>query len=339
MSIFLGAHSPVHEQLPTKRKRSDDEESSTRKKKAPTKGSERIERLYENSIRAIEKGFQALDKRVKSLKWPDMNDCILALAIDAYAAAATENLPNVFKLKGMDNGFTLAFDLTMAIADISYTDLEKTAKMSGWGDAEASYKELDRVLLSLIPNREKPTTSLASLPEVPLLPWTPDGVDPSFSGTGRPGTLHQGWTYAQNIKREKDRREARRVRRETTQDWVSIALAELKEDRDYLDAYGIEGYFPKSIAALEGILSEQSSPGAASPSGGSAWGTSSLHSFEVLMLTASAYSSDPTSSTSSVLSPSSFIFLWRRSVKADAYVKVNRFDHRRLAVLRKGKVA
>ncbi|THY07652.1 hypothetical protein D6D02_07182 [Aureobasidium pullulans] len=286
---------------------------------AKVQGSERIERLYENSIRAIEKGFQALDKRVKSLKWPDMNDCILTLAIDAYAAAATENLPNVFKLKGMDNGFTLAFDLTMAIADISYTDLEKTAKMSGWGDAEASYKELDRVLLSLIPNREKPTTSLASLPEVPLLPWTPDGVDPSSSGTGRPGTLHQGWTYAQKIKREKDRREARRVRRETTQDRVSIALAELKEDRDYLDAYGIEGYFPKSIAALEGILSEQSSPGAASPSGGSAWGTSSLHSFEVLMLTASAYSSDPTSSTSSVLSPSSFMSNWDRSVKVDAY--------------------
>lgn len=51
---------------------------------------------------------------------------------------------------------------------------------------------------------------------------------------------------------------------------MSIALAELKEDRDYLDASGIEGYFPKSIAALEGILSEQSFPGAAPPSGGSA---------------------------------------------------------------------
>ncbi|THW73646.1 hypothetical protein D6D19_05480 [Aureobasidium pullulans] len=227
---------------------------------AKVQGSERIERLYENSIRAIEKGCQALDKRVKSLKWPDMNDCILALAIDAYAAAATENLPNVFKLEGMDNGFTLAFGLTMAIADISYTDLEKTAKMSGWGDAEASYEDLDGVLLGLIPGREKPTTSLTSLPEVPLR-WTPDGVDPSPSGTKRPGTLHQGWTYAQKIKREKDRREARRV---------SIALAELKEDRDYLDAYGIEGYFPKSIAALEGILSEQSFPGAAPPAGGSA---------------------------------------------------------------------
>lgn len=194
-----------------------------------------------------------------------MNDCILALTIDNYAAAATEHLPNVFELKGMDNGIALAFDLTMAIADISYKDLE----MSGWGDAEASYEELDGVLLSLIPSREKPTTSLASLPEVPLR-WTPDGVDPSPSGTGRPGTLHQGWTYARKMKREKDRREARRDRRETTQNWVSIALSELKEDRDYLDAYGIEGYFPKSIAALEGILAEQSSPEAASPSGGSA---------------------------------------------------------------------
>lgn len=124
-----------------------------------------------------------------------MNDCILALTIDNYAAAATEHLPNVFKPKGMDNGIALAFDLTMGIADISYTDLEKTAKMSGWGDAEASYEELDGVLLSLIPSREKPTTSLASLPEVPLR-WTPDGVDPSPSETGRPGTLHQGWTYA-----------------------------------------------------------------------------------------------------------------------------------------------
>lgn len=277
MFTSLRAHPPAHEQLPTKRKRSDDEESSTPKKQAPTKvpstrkssAASESERLYKDSIKAIEKGIQALDKRVKSLKWPDMNDCILTLTIDNYAAAATEHLPNVFKLKGMDNGIALAFDLTMAIADMSYTDLEKTAKMSGWGDAEASYEELDGVLLSLIPGREKPTNSLTSLPEVPLR-WTPDGVDPSPSGTGRPGTLHQGWTYAQKMKREKDRREARRVRRETTQDWVSIALAELKEDRDYLDAYGIEGYFPKSIAALEGILSEQSFPGAASPSGGSA---------------------------------------------------------------------
>ncbi|THX73573.1 hypothetical protein D6D04_08461 [Aureobasidium pullulans] len=255
MSTSLRAHPPAHEQLPTKRKRSDDEESSTPKKKAPTKvpstrksrAASESERLYKDSIKAIEKGIQALDKRVKGLKWPDMNDCILTLTIDNYAAAVTEHLPNVLKLKGMDNGTTLAFDLTMAIADISYTDLEKTAKMSGWGDAEASYEELDGVLLSLIPGREKPTTSLTSLPE-------------SF----------WGWTYAQKMKREKDRREARRVRRETTQDWVSIALAELKEDRDYLDAYGIEGHFPKSIAALEGILSEQSFPGAASPSGGSA---------------------------------------------------------------------
>ncbi|THY07999.1 hypothetical protein D6D01_09699 [Aureobasidium pullulans] len=277
MSTSLQAHPPAHEQLPTKRKRSDDEESSTPKKKAPTKvpstrksrAASESESLYKDSIEAIEKGIQALDKRVKGLKWPGMNDCILALTIDNYAAAATEHLPNVFKLKGMDNGITLAFDLTMAIAEISYTDLEKTAKMSGWGDAEASYEELDGVLLSLIPSRKKPTTRLASLPEVPLR-WTPDGFDPGPSESGRPGTLHQGWTYAQKMKREKDRREARRIRRETTQNWVSIALAELKEDRDYLDACGIEGYFPKSIAALEGILAEQSSPEAASPSGGSA---------------------------------------------------------------------
>lgn len=124
----MGAHPPFHEQLLTKRKRSDDEESSTPKKKAPTKvpstqksrAASESERLNKYSIKAIEKGIQALDKRVKGLKWPDMNDCILALTIDNYAAAVTEHLPNVLKLKGMDNGTTLAFDLTMAIADISY---------------------------------------------------------------------------------------------------------------------------------------------------------------------------------------------------------------------------
>ena len=41
------------------------------------------------------------------------------------------------------------------------------------------------------------------------------------------------------------------VRREELKDWIAVALSDLIEERDYLSEYGVEGYFPRSIAKLE----------------------------------------------------------------------------------------
>ena len=67
--------------------------------------------------------------------------------------------------------------------------------------------------------------------------WT----DASAQGIG----LYQkyGW--------EEDRREQRLKRRLECEDWISVALSDMKENRDYLDQYGVDGFFKNSIAKLE----------------------------------------------------------------------------------------
>jgi hypothetical protein len=57
--------------------------------------------------------------------------------------------------------------------------------------------------------------------------------------------------YRQKIAWEKNRRAERRDRREKAEDWVAVALADLKENRDYLDQYGVEEYLPLCIEKLE----------------------------------------------------------------------------------------
>jgi len=42
-------------------------------------------------------------------------------------------------------------------------------------------------------------------------------------------------------------------------DWVSVALVELEEERNYLDGYGVEGFFRSSIAKLEELDAARSS--------------------------------------------------------------------------------
>ena len=57
--------------------------------------------------------------------------------------------------------------------------------------------------------------------------------------------------YRQKLEWEKERRAARRHRREEADDWVAAALSDLKEEWDYLAAYGVEKYLPLNIARLE----------------------------------------------------------------------------------------
>ncbi|THY83693.1 hypothetical protein D6C92_09558 [Aureobasidium pullulans] len=66
-----------------------------------------------------------------------------------------------------------------------------------------------------------------------------------------------GQLQRQKLAWENERREEKRERRESVDDWVTVALQDLKEERDYLTEYGVEKYFPKSIARLEELLGSE----------------------------------------------------------------------------------
>ncbi|EME83174.1 uncharacterized protein MYCFIDRAFT_174653 [Pseudocercospora fijiensis CIRAD86] len=69
--------------------------------------------------------------------------------------------------------------------------------------------------------------------------------------TGRPNKAQRKEMFNQRYDWEEDRREQRLERRLECGDWISIALSDLKENRHYLDQYGVEGFFKDSIAKLQ----------------------------------------------------------------------------------------
>ena len=146
----------------------------------------------------------------------------------------------------------LAFNLLLSMADVSHTDLDFRFKMCGTPDdaSTPTFKKLDEALLPLIDARDAPSERAAELPSVPHR-WTPEDADVGPFKTGRPNAQQRNQMYRQKLAWEKGRRAARRARREEVEDWVAVALSDLKEERDYLAAYGVEGYLPRSIAKLE----------------------------------------------------------------------------------------
>ena len=110
---------------------------------------------------------------------------------------------------------------------------------------------LDKALLPLIEGR-KASAKAATLPKV-LHRWTPKDADVGEFKTGRPNKQQHNQMVNQKIDWEQERREERRTRRVECEDWVSVALSDLKEERDYLDQYGVEGFFAQSIAKLEAL--------------------------------------------------------------------------------------
>lgn len=69
----------------------------------------------------------------------------------------------------------------------------------------------------------------------------------------------RGQIYNRKLFWDKNRTAARRARREAVEEWVNVALADLKEERHYFHEYGIEEYSPNSIARLEELATEASS--------------------------------------------------------------------------------
>ncbi|CAD0081781.1 unnamed protein product [Aureobasidium vineae] len=165
-----------------------------------------------------------------------------------------KHLKPVQVLEKMDGGLVAAFNLTMYIADASHTACDTTSKMSGYGDSEAPFAELDEQLLDLIEKRNtrSPATRQDGLPAVPKR-WTRADADVGVFETGRPNKQQYGQMERQKLEWEEDRREKRRERRETVNNCAAAALQDLEEERDYFEQYGVEKYFPKSIVRLKGL--------------------------------------------------------------------------------------
>jgi len=127
--------------------------------------------------------------------------------------------------------------------------------MSGYGDSEAPFAILGTQLLDLIEKRhtQAPATRREELPTVPNR-WTRQDADVGIFKTGRPNKQQYGQMQRQCLDWNKDRREQRSERRETVGDWVPVALQDLEVERDYLERYGVEKYFPKSIDRLKELM-------------------------------------------------------------------------------------
>ncbi|KAF7561030.1 hypothetical protein G7046_g3101 [Stylonectria norvegica] len=222
--------------------------SATKPKRVAKKdASKDAEKLYANALKVIDKRIVTLDKKVKAL-----GGNTRAIAILDYAISAEKHLPTVDTLRTTDN--TLAFNLLLYMADASATDMSATCKMSGEEhDCTPTFELLDASLLSLMELREKPANIGAGYTEVRKR-WQWSDADVGDFLTGRPNKQQHAVMYRQKLAWEKIRRGDRRERRETAEDWASVALGDLVEERDYLEQYGIGRYFPKSIARLEELV-------------------------------------------------------------------------------------
>jgi hypothetical protein len=163
----------------------------------------------------------------------------------------------------MDGGLVSAFNLMLYVADASHADCEASVKMSGFGDSEEPFGILDAQLLNLIEKRhaQSPATRQEELPTVPKR-WTKADADVGVFKTGRPNKQQYGQMERQSLEWEKDRRDKKSERRETVNDWVAVALQDLEVERDYLEEYGVDKYFPKSIDRLKELMGSASSAAA-----------------------------------------------------------------------------
>ncbi|KAF7191023.1 hypothetical protein HII31_07647 [Pseudocercospora fuligena] len=200
-------------------------------------------KIFERAVQETENEVSALDKRVKA-----MSGNSTSISIEHYARIAAQQLKTVTALAKLDEA--RAFNLAVYIGDAAATDLDATIKMCGYGDHEEYFKELDDALLPLIASRDVPKEKLGELPEVPHR-WTQDDARVGPYKTGRPNKQQRKEMVDQKYGWEEDRREQRLKRRLECDDWISVALSDLKETRDYLDQYGVEGFFENSIAKLE----------------------------------------------------------------------------------------
>ncbi len=195
-------------------------------------------KLYKDTIKAIDTATDKLDRLVKGIKHENRYD----ITTENYAGAIRKHLPAAKNLEDLD--LKLGFNLMMVMADASHcSDLDATPKMCGCGDSEPVFKLLDKALLALILRRagDLPiTTEVADLPKVPAR-WTPEDAAVGEIKGEWPTKQQRNQMYTQKLNHEKERRAARRQRREVADDWMAVAVGDLVEERDYLKLYGVKG--------------------------------------------------------------------------------------------------
>lgn len=213
-------------------------------------------KLYHDTLNAVDKRVSDLDKIVK-----DMSGNSRSITTASYATSAGKHIKTATKLAAMDP--MLGFNLLLSLADASHTDLDASCKMCGTpcDSSVPTFTALDAALLPLIEKRDRsPQPEAGVLSSVPAR-WTPANADVGPFKTGRPNKQQRGQIYRQKLEWEKRRTAARRARREAEDNWMAVALADLKEERDYLDAYGVEEYLPTSIARLEELVATSNDSG------------------------------------------------------------------------------
>ncbi|VTO85115.1 unnamed protein product [Fusarium graminearum] len=178
--------------------------------------------LYDDTLSMIDRNVRVMDRKVSG----ETGDDPLDYTTDDYTKLVCRHSKIVNALAVVDN--TLAFNLVLSMADASHTDLDTTLEMCGedpvrWSQRRTGSQDAE--------SDEDPNE------------WS----EPDYE--------RQYW---EKCNYEHNRRIARRRWREIVDDWVTVALSDLKDERDYLDLYGITGFFPESIAEFEAIRMQMS---------------------------------------------------------------------------------
>jgi hypothetical protein len=241
--------------------------SITKSTSKPKDSAKEAKKLFNDKLKDVEKRHVDLDKKVKAMS-PNSR----AITVDNYAVSAAKHAGVVTKLLGMGSP-VYAFSFAMTLADSSHRNIN-TSKMGGEGGSDESFGKMDHALLATIEAREKPGSDVwlheDALPQVPHR-FTMEDADVGEHKTGRPNKQQRNQIENQFIAWEKERRAARRERREQCPDWVRCALGDLVADRDYLKEYGVgvkfsrrrddedrNCYFFQSIKRLEEMIAERS---------------------------------------------------------------------------------
>lgn len=133
--------------------------------------------------------------------------------------------------------------------------------MSGYGDSEEEFIKMDDVMLDIIAQSESQQNSADALsksksstqptPKAQTLKrrWDPStDADVGEFKTGRTNKQQRGWITRQKAEWEKERRERDGA------DVLRVGLEQLREDRDWIAKFGLEGFFPRSIEKLENLV-------------------------------------------------------------------------------------
>ena len=244
------------------RKKAGGEKKSAKKMADPKKqGAKAARQTYTSILGKVDKKVGELDRKCKA-QGPNGKK----FNSDDYAKAVAEFLPEVIDLSNMDGGVKFAFNLVLYLGEHAHGDFYMCIKMCGYGGSKKPYNALDEVMLGLIERRKDEATEddvqAVEGTSLPLVPhrWTEADADVGEFKTGRPNKQQRNQIVRQRQEWMKERSKKARERRETTKDWVCNALVELTDERDYLDGFGLDGYFIKSIARLEELKSTTSRP-------------------------------------------------------------------------------